>query len=109
MLLNEGNGLIQHALARRDGKKHTVDMRLTMKIPMVPVSFYLVMLGGKNRRTLSNNEKWFAGFMFLAFITVFVSAALTIGLLALYLAKSALGIDLLPDSSTGIWDWFKSL
>ena len=29
-----------------------------------------------------------------------------VGILVLYLIKSALGIDLIPGFSFGVWDWF---
>ncbi|MDM7859298.1 hypothetical protein QTP81_01600 [Alteromonas sp. ASW11-36] len=97
---------IQHALTRRDANKHTVDVRLTLKLPFVPSSFYLVLLGGKNRRQISERERWFAGLLLLLLITGVITFVIFVGIIALYLLKSALGIDLFPDSSTGIWDWF---
>jgi hypothetical protein len=62
---------------------------------------------GRNQRSLSRRErrislmiKTFCLFLFLAFSTL-------MGLLVLYLAKSAAGIDLFPGFSLGIWGWFK--
>jgi|TARA_R110000851_G_scaffold90253_4_gene197037 hypothetical protein len=41
----------------------------------------------------------------LVFTVIF--ASMLLGLLVLYIIKSALGIDLFPDTSLGIWDQFK--
>jgi len=38
---------------------------------------------------------------------VFLLVSAAVGILVLYLVKSALGIDLIPGYSCGVWDWFK--
>ena len=40
-------------------------------------------------------------------LTVFLSFSALLGLVVLYLIKSAMGIDLFPNFSLGIWSWFK--
>ena len=40
-------------------------------------------------------------------LAVFITFSALVGILVLYLIKSALGIDLIPGFSFGVWDWFK--
>ena len=40
-------------------------------------------------------------------ITLFLLFSLLLGLVMLYILKSALGINLLPNHSLGLWDWLK--
>ncbi|HBB24465.1 MAG TPA: 3-phosphoshikimate 1-carboxyvinyltransferase, partial [Pseudomonas sp.] len=42
-----------------------------------------------------------------ALATLFLLFSALVGLVILYLLKSALGINLFPDFSLGLWDWFK--
>jgi hypothetical protein len=42
-------------------------------------------------------------------LSTLLTLSLTLGLLVLYLFKSALGINLFAGFSLGIWDWFKTL
>lgn len=42
-------------------------------------------------------------------LAVILLACGLVGLLLLYLLKSALGIDIFPDYSFGVWTWFKGL
>ncbi|NHN39597.1 3-phosphoshikimate 1-carboxyvinyltransferase [Pseudomaricurvus alcaniphilus] len=86
---------------------HSVDLRGTLRIPLVPKRFYYVILLGKNRRQLTRSEQQISLLAkTLAIGTVLLVSVLT-GLLVLYLIKSALGINLFPNFSLGIWGWFK--
>ena len=40
-------------------------------------------------------------------LAVFITFSALVGILVLYLIKSALGIDLIPGFSFGVWDSFK--
>jgi len=86
---------------------HSIDVRPTLKLPFLPWSFYLVFLMGRNRRALSSQEKYMAALLLLAFTISMILGLSLLGLLVIYLIKSALGIDLFEGHSLGIWDWFK--
>ena len=96
---------LKAALGGRAWGTHAVDIRWTLKFWRW--HYYFVFLAGRNRRELSRQEQQIARFAMALFITVFIMLSTVIGLLVLYLAKSALGIDLLPGYSFGVWDWFK--
>jgi len=97
------------AIGSRSWGKHTVDKRGTFKIPFYKWRFYYVLLLGRNHRELSRREKSLSLITSAIFSTIFLMFSATLGLLVLYLMKSALGIDLLPGFSFGIWHWFKGL
>ena len=99
---------LREAIGARGGRLHSVDIRPTLKFPFVPWSFYIVFLVGKNRRSLSAKEKYTAALMLLAFAMSFVLGLALLATLALYLIKSALGINLFEGYSLGIWDWFRN-
>jgi hypothetical protein len=93
------------AFGARKWGKHPVDLRGTINI--WTWRYYFVFLMGRNKRSLSRRErrislmiKTLAMFLFLSFSTL-------MGLLIIYLIKSAAGIDLFPGFSLGIWGWFK--
>lgn len=92
--------------ARRWGK-HAVDLRGTFKVPFYTWRFYYVFLLGKNHRDLSRNEIKASLISKAIIISVFITLSTCLGLLVLYLIKSALGIDILPNYSFGIWSSFK--
>ena len=98
---------LREAIGARGGRIHSVDMRPTLKFPFLPWSFYVVFLVGRNRRSLSAREKYTAALMLLAFTISFVLGLALLATLALYLLKSALGINLFEGYSLGIWDWFR--
>lgn len=96
-------------ISSKSWAKHSIDLRGTFKIPFYKWRFYYVFLTGKNHRDLSRKEKELSLMgKAMAMSSILIVCAF-IGLLVLYLIKSALGINLLPDHSFGIWDWFKSL
>lgn len=98
---------LRNAIGARNWGNHGVDCRGVLSLPMLGWRFYYVFLIGRNRRHLSENEKRLASFVGVCFVTgVSVIAILTV-LLCLYLIKSALGIDIFPGFSLGIWGWFK--
>jgi len=95
------------ALGVRSWKRHSIDIRSTFFIPFAKVRIYYVFLVGKNRRELSRREAQISAFTSAIFISLFLLASTLLGLLILYLIKSALGIDLFQGFSLGIWAWFK--
>jgi len=94
------------ALGARKWGNHSVDWRGTLKF--FHYRYYFVFLLGRNRRELSRGERQIGLFFQALFLGTFLIFSVLVGLLALYLAKSAAGIDLIPGFSFGIWNWFKS-
>lgn len=88
--------------------KHSVDIRKSF--PWFGKRYYVVLLSGRDRRTAERQgeSKWIV-YATTVLLTTFVLAGVMLALLALYLLKSALGIDLFESFSLGIWDWFQSL
>lgn len=100
---------LRTALGSGKWRKHPIDVRGTLPIPFLPSRIYFVFLMGRNRREISRRERhisWATSLLLMLFFMVFCTL---VGVLSLYLLKSALGIDLIPTSSTGIWDWFREL
>jgi len=95
------------AVGSRSWGKHKVDLRGTFKFPLYQWRFYYVVLAGKNYRELNRQEKRMSIFVTAVVSSLFLMFSATLGLLVLYLIKSALGIDLFPGFSLGIWGWFK--
>jgi hypothetical protein len=94
------------ALGGRSWGAHVVDWRWTL-------SFWRwhydgVLLFGRNRRTLTRREQSIHHLATAAMMLVVLGFCTLLGLLFLYLVKSALGIDLIDGLSFGVWDWFKS-
>lgn len=90
--------------ARRWGI-HAIDLRGTFGF--LRWRYYFVVLAGRNKRSLSRSEQRALRVAELAFLVLFTAFSVLLGLLVIYLAKSALGIDLVPGFSLGIWGWFK--
>ena len=97
------------AIGSRSWGNHAVDKRGTFKIPFYRWRFYYVLLIGRNHRELTRQEKRLSLVTSAIFSSIFLMFCAALGLLVLYLIKSALGIDLLPGFSFGIWTWFKGL
>jgi hypothetical protein len=96
------------AVGGRTWGSHALDWRWTLK--WWRWQYYFVFLAGRNRRSLSQREQQIEhmSMVILALLLVLLAMALgMLGVLVLYLAKSALGIDLLPGFSFGVWGWFK--
>lgn len=97
------------ALGPRSWKKHPIDVRTTLSMPFVRSQLYLVLLVGRDKRNLTRTEQQVSAFTIAGIATLFLTSSVLLGLLFIYLLKSALGINLSEDVSLGIWDWFKSL
>ncbi|WP_416307642.1 3-phosphoshikimate 1-carboxyvinyltransferase [Neptunicella sp. SCSIO 80796] len=95
------------ALASRQWGQHKIDLRGTFK--WFHYRYYFVVLAGKNRRELSAREQELSQWIKALIVGGFILFSWALGLLSLYLLKSALGINLFGDFSLGIWDWFKAL
>lgn len=97
------------AIGARKWGKHSVDWRGTFRLPFVKQRFYYVLLLGRNFRQLSRQEKQLTLIATASITALFMLACTLLGLVVLYLIKSALGIDLIEGYSLGLWEWFKSL
>ena len=97
------------AIGTREWGSHKIDMRGTIKFPLSKWRYYYVFLFGRNRRDLTRKERQISLFVTTIASITFLTFSTLLGLLILYLMKSALGIDLLPGTSLGIWDWFQGL
>lgn len=91
------------ALGARSWGAHSLDWRTTVALPMVPWRFYVVFLCGRNRRQLRDGERHLSAWVTSVVMLVVAAGCVSAGLLLIYLAKSALGIDLIPDFSFGLW------
>jgi len=97
---------IRNAIGAREWGKHKLDIRGTIKF--FKWRYYYVVLAGRNRRSLSDAEVRFAALVNAAFFAAFLLVSILLGLIVLYLIKSALGINLIDGWSLGLWGWFKS-
>lgn len=94
------------ALGARQWGKHKVDLRGTLGLGSW--RYYYVLVAGRNKRSEHRSHK--AGLVVKAvLVSVLLVFSTALGLLLLYLLKSALGIDLFSNFSLGIWGWFKGL
>ncbi len=100
---------IRMAFGGRERGAHAVDIRLSLPLPFKRM--YMVLLLGSERRTPTRRRQDRAR-QPLATAGNFIAGTIVIGVLVvallgtLYLMKSALGIDLLPDATLGLWsEW----
>jgi hypothetical protein len=93
------------ALGGRTWGAHAIDARWTLK--WWRWQYYFVFLAGRNKRALSARERQVQRLSMAMFLTVFLLFSAAVGILVLYLVKSALGIDLIPGFSFGVWGWFQ--
>lgn len=96
---------LRSAFATRSWARHKLDLRGTFNIWRT--QYYFVLVGGRNKRDLSRGQRRLSLAAKAGAITVFLLFSLLLGLVTLYVLKSALGINLLPNHSLGLWDWFK--
>ena len=69
--------------------------------------YYFAIVAGRNKRNLTRPQQNLSLIAKAALATVFLLFSGLVGLVILYLLKSALGINLFPGFSLGLWDWFK--
>lgn len=93
------------ALEATTWKKHRIDIRSS--ISFFSYHYYYVLIAGRDQREMSREEIRFKRLMYLTFFTLFITFSTLLGLLVLYLIKSAMGINIFPNFSFGIWTWFK--
>ena len=93
------------ALGGRTWGAHAVDARWTLK--WWRWQYYFVFLAGRNRRVLTDRENSVQRLAMAVTLAVVLTVAGVLTILILYLVKSALGIDLIPGFSFGVWGWFQ--
>lgn len=96
---------IRNAIGAREWGKHKLDVRGTIKF--FKWRYYYVVLAGRNRRSLSDTEVRFAALLNAVVLVTFLTFSVLVGLVVLYLIKSALGINLIEGWSLGLWGWFR--
>ena len=88
--------------------RHSVDVRKS--IPWFGIRYYFVLLGGRDRRRqVRAEESKLVNFLTVTLIILLLVCLVGLSGFALYLLKSALGIDIFKNYSFGVWDWFKTL
>lgn len=97
---------LKNALGAHRGSRHKVDVRGSFGLWRW--RYYYVLLVGRERRQLSRKEIRMARTAKLVFVASFLLFSTLTGVLIVYLLKSALGINLLPKHSLGLWGWFKA-
>lgn len=97
---------LKTALGAHRGARHRVDLRGSMG--WLHWRYYYVFLAGRERRQLSRKELRMARTAKAVFWASFLVFSSLTGLLIIYLLKSAFGINLLPQTSLGVWGWFKA-
>lgn len=99
---------IEHALiATGLGTNNRVDIRKSISV--FNKRYFFVLLLGRDYRQQLRKESPFALFMLTLLIAMGMLSVLGLAIFALYLIKSAMGIDIFHNFSFGVWDWFKSL
>lgn len=98
---------LRNAIGAREWGKHKLDVRGTVKF--FKWRYYYVILAGRNRRSLSEKEVRVARVLTASIVATFITFAVLLGLIVIYLIKSALGINLIDGWSLGLWTWFKEI
>src|SRR5690606_14934 len=93
------------AFGARRWSRHALDLRGTL--PLWRYRYYFVLLAGRNKRDGARRDQELGLAAKAMVATAFLAFCLLLGLVALYLLKSALGINLFPNFSLGLWDWLK--
>jgi len=96
---------LKQALDTQPNRAHVVDLRWTLGFWRW--NFYFTLLFGRDHRELSRRAQRVERLTMAIAVVLFVTISTLFGLLVLYLVKSAMGVDIIPDFSWGIWDWFK--
>ncbi|HED12361.1 MAG TPA: 3-phosphoshikimate 1-carboxyvinyltransferase [Gammaproteobacteria bacterium] len=95
------------ALGARTWGVHPIDLRWTIRF--WKKSYYFVFISGANRRPASRRYQELARLGKSIMLATVIIVSSLLGLLLLYIIKSALGIDLVDNFSLGIWSKIKDL
>ncbi len=91
------------ALSGRKWGQHALDIRGVLRFWRW--RYYYVFIGGRETRTLSRREKRMTRTAYALFVLSFFSFSTLLGLATLYILKSAMGVNLMPEYSLGLWGW----
>ncbi len=91
------------ALSGRKWGQHTLDVRGVVRFWRW--RYYYVLIGGRETRTLSRREKRMTRTAYALFVLSFFTFSTLLGLATLYILKSAMGVNLIPEYSLGLWGW----
>lgn len=94
-------------LGDNDWKTHPIDIRTTFGL--FGKRYYLVFIAGKSHRRPGRIKKMIMRKAEVLFVTFFVMFLILVGLVFLYLLKSAMGIDIMDGQSLGLWDWINQI
>lgn len=102
---------IKKAFAESSSRTHSLDIRLS--VPLLFKRFYFVVIAGPERRTKARRVRQQPGNKSIGVTNVVFSlSVLAVTLLGLagaaYVVKSAFGIDLVADTSLGLWTEIKT-
>lgn len=84
--------------------RHRVDVRRSF--PFFGRRYYYVFLFGRDRRRNQRQESALQRIIVSLLVVLALLFCLGSIFIALYLIKSALGIDIFPHFHLGLWDWF---
>ncbi|PCJ19408.1 MAG: 3-phosphoshikimate 1-carboxyvinyltransferase [Gammaproteobacteria bacterium] len=96
---------LEGVLSCNSNRLHAIDFRNTIHI--WNRSYYYVVLAGADHRSMTRQQKHALRNIEILFLLTLSSTITLTGLVLAYLIKSSLGIDLMPNQSLGLWDWFK--
>lgn len=97
---------LHNSLSETTWKKHPLDFRSSLSF--FSYQYYYVFIAGRDQRQMTRREIRFKRLVLLAFVILFITFSTLLGLLVLYLIKSAIGIDVFSNFSFGIWAWFQA-
>lgn len=95
------------AFGAKKWSKHPIDLRDSFRF--FRWRFYFVFVAGRDKRNLSERRYKLMKWVELSLIAGYLIVSMILGVFALYLLKSALGINIFSDFSFGVWSWFKEL
>ena len=98
---------ISKTMGSASWKVHKLDVRNS--ISLFSYRYYYVLIAGRDLREIGREQVAFKRLIYSIFFSLFIIFCTLLGLLTLYLIKSAMGINLFPHFSLGIWSWFKEL
>ncbi len=101
----EQRAALQQAL-RQQWRRHAIDIRHSFGFWRW--RWYFVVIAGRDRRELTRRQEKFFSMAEFGFWLGYLGFSILLGLLALYMIKSALGIDLFPNHHLGVWTWVEA-
>jgi hypothetical protein len=98
---------LQLAFGAEPWTKHPIDFRDSFKLWRW--RFYFVFVAGRDLRQLAARRFRLMRRVKIIFLALYLVSSTLLAMFALYLLKSALGIDIFPHFSFGIWGWFQQM